>query len=1013
MPTATAPTAVRGAGPASGELSHRQILTILAGLMLGMFLAALDQTVVSTAIRTIADDLGGLDQQAWATTAFLITSTITTPLYGKLSDLYGRKPFFLLAIAVFIVGSVTCTLAGSMYQLAAFRALQGIGAGGLFSLALTILGDIVPPRERARYQGYFLAVFGTSSVLGPVIGGLLSGTPVILGIDGWRWIFLVNVPIGAVALVVVARVLNIPHVRRNNPRIDWPGAVLLAVGLVPLLIVAEQGRTWGWGSVEALTSYVVGAVGLLLFVLVERRYGDDALLPLRLFRNGSFALITVIGVIVGMGMFGGIALLPQFLQIVHGATPIQSGFLMLPLVAGIMTASVVSGQLTARTGRYKVFPVVGTLVMTGAMLVMWLRVSVDIPLWELDLYMAAFGLGLGSCMQTLVLAAQTASPARDMGVATASTTFFRQLGGTLGTAIFLSVVFSTVGDKIKAAFASAAGDPAFQAAVHDPAVLANPADAKIIAGLQSGSATASSGVLTDSSFLQQIDPRLARPFLVGFSQSITLTFALVAALIGIAFLMMLFVRELPLRTMSGARAAALEEAGAAAAASAGGPAAPGSDAKPAPDGPGVSGERVDGSDASGARAGAQAAHGPGAGVPMDGTRGRHARATRPLAATAATGPAERGRATAGTAGTGSAATDATAIGPDGPEAFGIAATGTATGPVPTGTAATGTAATGTAATGTAATGTVAAGPAAGVVGGTGPTATGPTTTGPAATGPGNRPVGGPELAGTVTGAGAGLAGAVVTVANQTGRQLARAAADGTGHYRARLAAEGTYLVVVAADGFSPQAGLVPVVAGGAPFDVMLAGANAVHGTVSGPGAVGALVTLRGPDGVTVASGTVDPSGTYRLSGVPDGGYTVAVAVPGQEPVTAPVAVGGGATVRQDVLLPGRSRLLGTVTAASSGRGVAEAVATLVDPAGAVVGSVVTAPDGTFAFEDLPAGTYTLTARGYAPVAQRVRVTPGTPASATVALGAEPVPGPEPVSPTAGAVDGSEPPRVEV
>ena len=276
-----------------GELTHRQILTILVGLMLGMFLAALDQTVVSTAIRTIADDLGGLSQQAWATTAFLITSTITTPLYGKLSDIYGRKPLFLTAISIFLIGSVTCTFAQSMYQLAAFRALQGIGAGGLFSLALTILGDIVPPRERARYQGFFLAVFGTSSVLGPVIGGLLAGAPTILGLDGWRWIFLVNVPIGAVALVVVAKVLNVPHISRGRPRIDWPGAVLLAVGLVPLLIVAEQGRTWGWGSATAVVCYVVGAVGLLLFGLVERWYGDDALLPLRLFRNSVFSLVTL------------------------------------------------------------------------------------------------------------------------------------------------------------------------------------------------------------------------------------------------------------------------------------------------------------------------------------------------------------------------------------------------------------------------------------------------------------------------------------------------------------------------------------------------------------------------------------------------------------------------------------------------------------------------------------------------------------------------------------------------
>lgn len=560
MSTPTVATPVREE-PRTGELSRRQIYTILAGLMLGMFLAALDQTVVSTAIRTIADDLGGLDQQAWATTAFLITSTISTPLYGKLSDIYGRKPLFLVAITVFLIGSITCTFAQSMYELAGFRALQGLGAGGLFSLALTILGDIVPPRERARYQGLFLAVFGTSSVLGPVIGGLLSGAEDILGISGWRWIFLVNVPIGLVALVVVARYLNVPHINRKSHRIAWPGALLLAVGLVPLLIVAEQGREWGWGSGRSLAAYLVGAVGLVLFVLIERRYGDDALLPLRLFRSPAYSLVTVVGVIVGMGMFGGIALLPQFLQIVHGATPIQSGFYMLPLVGGIMVASITSGQLTSRTGHYKIFPVIGTLLMTVAMVVMHFRVSVDIPLWELDVYMGAFGLGLGCCLQTLILAVQNSSPARDMGTVTASATFFRQLGGTIGTAVFLSIVFSTVPAKIKDAFVSAAvNDPAFQAAIKDPTVLADPVNAPVVAALQNGGNGNASGVLSDSAFLQQIDPRLARPFLVGFSESITLTFVIVAALMSLAFLLVLFVKEQPLRTMSGAQAAAAEEA---------------------------------------------------------------------------------------------------------------------------------------------------------------------------------------------------------------------------------------------------------------------------------------------------------------------------------------------------------------------------------------------------------------------------------------------------------------------
>jgi EmrB/QacA subfamily drug resistance transporter len=289
--------AAAAAPDASGVFTHRQIVTILIGLVLGMFLAALDQTVVSTAIRTIADDLNGYDLQAWATTAFLITSTIATPLYGKLSDLYGRRPFYLFAIGVFVIGSLACAFADSMYQLAAFRALQGIGAGGLMSLALAIIGDIVPPRERSRYQGFFMAVFGTSSVLGPVIGGFLAGQSSIIGLDGWRWIFFINVPLGILAFVVVSRVLHLPHTRRDH-RIDWPGAVALIVCLVPLLIVAEQGRTWGWDSGRALLCYGIGVVGLIAFILAERAYKDDALIPLRMFTNRSFAIGSVSSIVL-------------------------------------------------------------------------------------------------------------------------------------------------------------------------------------------------------------------------------------------------------------------------------------------------------------------------------------------------------------------------------------------------------------------------------------------------------------------------------------------------------------------------------------------------------------------------------------------------------------------------------------------------------------------------------------------------------------------------------------------
>ena len=529
-------------------LTHRQILTIFAGLMIGMFLAALDQTIVATSIRTIADDLDGLSLQAWATTAYLITGTISTPLYGKLSDLFGRKPLFLAAIGIFVVGSVACAFAASMYQLAAFRALQGLGAGGLFSLALTIIGDIVAPRERARYQGYFVAVFGTSSVLGPVAGGFFAGQPELLGITGWRWVFLLNVPLGIAALIVVSRVLNIPHTRREH-RIDWPGAVALAVGLVPLLIVAEQGRTWGWTAPLSVVCVVVGAVGLVAFVLAERKIGDDALLPLRFFRTGVFAWGSLAGFIAGMGMFGALALLPLYLQIVKGSTPTEAGLQTLPLVLGIMSMSILSGQFISRTGRYKVWPVVGlSLMIIGIGLLS--RVDVDTPYWRTALIMVLIGWGLGGNMQPLTLAVQNAMPPKDMGVATASATFFRQMGGTLGTAVFLSILFGALPTRIVESFRAAASDPAFTAARRDPAVLADPANQPVLSALQGG------GVpnLDDSSFLSTVDPVLARPILEGFASSMSTVFLAAAAVLVVGLFAVLRMKEVPLRTQSGVEA---------------------------------------------------------------------------------------------------------------------------------------------------------------------------------------------------------------------------------------------------------------------------------------------------------------------------------------------------------------------------------------------------------------------------------------------------------------------------
>jgi EmrB/QacA subfamily drug resistance transporter len=537
--------AAAAAPDASGSFTHRQIMTILVGLLLGMFLAALDQTVVSTAIRTIADDLNGYDLQAWATTAFLITSTIATPLYGKLSDMYGRRGFYLFAIAVFVIGSALCGLADSMYQLAAFRAIQGIGAGGLMSLALAIIADIVPPRERSKYQGYFMAVFGTSSVLGPVIGGFLSGQSSILSITGWRWIFYVNVPLGVLAFAVVFKVLHLPHTKREH-RIDFPGALALITFLVPLLIVAEQGRIWGWGSTRALACYAVAAVGFLLFVLAERAYKDEALLPLRMFRNRTFTVTSVSSIVLGAGMFGGILLLPQYLQIVHGSSPTEAGLQMIPLVAGIMTGSIIAGQTVARTGRYKVFPLVGTVLIVAALVALSFVVGAQTSVWTLVPFMVLLGLGLGFNFQPVIIAVQNAVSPREIGVATSSVTFFRQMGGTLGTAVFLSVLFTRLPTEINSAVTSAAGS-----------------DPRVAAAVQGGQLSAA-GDLSDTSFIQKLPSFLALPIKTGFSDTIDLVFLIAAAIVAVGFFVLLFLPQLALRTQSGIQAAREGAAGGAA-----------------------------------------------------------------------------------------------------------------------------------------------------------------------------------------------------------------------------------------------------------------------------------------------------------------------------------------------------------------------------------------------------------------------------------------------------------------
>jgi EmrB/QacA subfamily drug resistance transporter len=512
-------------GDAPVRLSHRQITTVMSGLVVGMFLGALDQTVVASALRTIADDLHGLTAQAWATTAYLITATIATPLYGKLSDIHGRRPVYLAAIGLFTAGSLLCACATSMYELAAFRAVQGLGGGGLMSLAMTIVADITTPRERGRYQGYFMAVFGGASIIGPLAGGALADRDTLLGITGWRWIFLLNVPLAALAAVAIVRVLRLPH-QRVRHRLDYPGALALAVGIVPLLTVAEQGRTWGWCSPPALLMYAVGSLGLVAFVLVERHTGAAALLPPRLFRVRAFRLGVGLHFVVGIGMFGAMTTVPLYLQIVRGMSPMTAGLATLPTVAANLAATLLVGRLIARTGRFKTHLVTGIGSFTAAMLV-FATLRVDSPLWHAALGMALMGAGLGASMQTLTTLAQSEVPRTDMGAATASVNFFRSNGGTVGTAAFLSVLFSTAGGRITERLAEARRDPEYRR------LLAEPGNAHALADvLRPGG-----GVdLEDSTFLRELDRGAALPFLEGYVTSMRLVFLTGAAVTLAAFL---------------------------------------------------------------------------------------------------------------------------------------------------------------------------------------------------------------------------------------------------------------------------------------------------------------------------------------------------------------------------------------------------------------------------------------------------------------------------------------------
>ncbi|MEA3075888.1 MAG: hypothetical protein QOF60_796 [Actinomycetota bacterium] len=410
------------------RFTHRQILLIFSGLMLGMLLAALDQTIVATALPTITRELGGLDHLSWVVTAYLLASTVSTPLYGKLGDLYGRKRLFQVAIVVFLAGSILCGISQTMVQLIAFRAIQGLGGGGLIVLAQAIIAEIVSPRERGRYQGYFGAVFGAASVAGPLLGGFLTDHV------SWRWVFYVNLPVAIVALMVTAIVLP-TSVRQGNAKVDYVGSAILTLAISCVVLFTTWGGTqYAWDA-PIMLGIAAAAIALLAVLVVVERRVDEPIVPIHLFRATTFKVASAVSFIVGIAMFGAISFLPLFLQVVNGASATNSGLLILPLMLGLLSASMASGQIITRTGRYKVFPVTGCATATVALYLLS-TMGPGTSQTTVTLYMVVLGVGIGLTMQTLVLAVQNSVRITELGVATSSISFFRSMGGAIGVALF-------------------------------------------------------------------------------------------------------------------------------------------------------------------------------------------------------------------------------------------------------------------------------------------------------------------------------------------------------------------------------------------------------------------------------------------------------------------------------------------------------------------------------------------------------------------------------------------------
>ena len=501
--TQAAETAVTGETPAT------RIGPIFGALMLVLLIASLDQTIVSTALPTIAGDLGGASKLAWVVTAYMLASTITTPLAGKLGDLYGRKVVLQTALAVFLLGSVLCGLSQNMTELILFRAIQGLGGGGLMVTTQAAIGDVVPARDRGRYSGLMGGVFGISTVIGPLLGGFFVDNL------SWRWIFYINVPIGVIAFAVIAAVFS-SRSSRTRHDIDYAGITLLAAGLSAIVLVTTLGgQTYAWRSAQIAGLAVASVVLLLAFVAAESRAAEPVL-PLHLFRNRVFAVASAVGFVVGVALFGSVTYLPLFLQLVKGSTPTISGLEMLPLMAGVLISSVGSGALITRTGRYKIFPIVGTALMVLGMLLLS-RLEVDTSIAQAGAYMLVLGLGLGGVMQVLVLVVQNAVDYSELGVATSGASLFRSMGGSIGTPIFGAILTSGLTANLHAAFPGASGQ---------------------VGQLTSGATPAA---------IENLPPAIRDAFRHAYVEALHPVFLTGAAVAAVAFVLTWFIKEVALR----------------------------------------------------------------------------------------------------------------------------------------------------------------------------------------------------------------------------------------------------------------------------------------------------------------------------------------------------------------------------------------------------------------------------------------------------------------------------------